>query len=156
MTSPSLLAGLDSKVEVEYSQFHVEDEGSAWLRDDSIASPEPPDEGELVRAGTDWICISSGAGDHTASARLEAWSGQPELQQGWEATADFTFAATTGRVFLNSLTMGPSSEDTLLIGRPGTYHGRVYSSGRREAREASQHGDLPEGLEHYVIQFWSA
>lgn len=155
MDEPTLLTAYDDRVEVEYSQFRVQDEGSAWLGNDDVPSPEAPDVDDLLTSGTDWINIGSGTQDHTASARLENWSGEPERQAGWELTKDFDFTCTTGRIFLNSLTMGPSSPGhRFILGSPGRYHGRAYSRGRQEAEDAFELGDVPEGTERYLIQFW--
>ncbi len=158
MAEAELLTVYEDKIEVEYSQFMVKDEGLAWVENPDVPSPEPPlGLDDLVTAGTDWICIGSGAQDHTASARLEAWSGEPQRQDGWELTEDFNFTCTTGRLFLDTLTMGPASvEDRLTLGSPGRYRGRAYSRGRWEARDASASDEVPEGTEKHLIQFWPA
>jgi hypothetical protein len=43
------------------------------------------------------------------------------------------------------------------LGGAGTYQGRVYSWGRDKAVDAFKtFGEVPDGMEQYLVQFWSA
>ncbi|MCK9921178.1 hypothetical protein MXD61_04540 [Frankia sp. AgPm24] len=157
MDGLELLAAYEDEIDVEYSQFLVKDEGLAWRTDPNLADPEPPlSADELVRSGVDWICVGSNAQDHTAHARLEAWRGEPPRQDDWELTEDFAFTATSGRLFLDTVTTGPASlTERLALPAPGGYRGRAYSRGRAEARRAlAETFEVPDGTEKYLFQFW--
>ncbi len=157
MDSSELLATYEDEVDVEYSQFLVKDEGVAWHTDPTIAEPEPPaGADDLLKAGVDWICMGSNAQDHTARVCLESWSGEPARQDGWELTEDFAFTATSGKLYLDTVTTGPASATQgLTLPSPGRFQGRAYSRGRTEARQAlGEAYDVPDGTEIYLIQFW--
>ncbi|MDT3439319.1 MULTISPECIES: hypothetical protein [unclassified Pseudofrankia] len=158
MADSKLLTSRSDSVQVDYSIFYIEDEGEAWFDSalpQGAVPPEAPADDELVRTGLDWISIASNVNYHVAGVRLELWRGEPPQQDDWEAHADVAFSCTTGNVYLSG-TGGTQSEEAFELGGPGTYHGRVHSRGREEAREAlGTSGEVPERMEQYLCQFWA-
>lgn len=154
-TAPSATITCRETVEVLYSHFYIQDTGGAWLDDASLPQPAPPEDGDLVLAGPDWISILSGAQDHVAGIQLEVWEREPPPQPAdWEVSADFELTCSTGTVVPVAVMMGPSEEE-VTVGLPGVYHGRMYSRGRGLARDALLAADsIPDGTEEYVVQFW--
>ncbi len=143
-------------VDVLYSHFYLQDTGGGWLDDDSLPPPSPPAGDELTATGKDWVSIVSEAQDHVAGIQLEAWSAEPPRREDWEVSADFQLTCTTGNIVPVAVMMGPSEEE-IIVGPPGTYSGRVYSRGREDTRNARETGlEIPDGLEQYLVQFWSA
>jgi hypothetical protein len=83
------------------------------------------------------------------------WDGEPPQPDYWEVSTVVDLPATTGRIYLSN-TSGTPSETYELAG-PGTYRVRISSRGRVEAREALDiSGEVPERMEQYLIQVWSA
>jgi hypothetical protein len=155
MASTAPQAVLDEKVNVEYSQFYIKDGG--FYSQEEWPDIESPAGDELLTAGSDWIVIGSGAEYHIATVRIEAWATAPSRQGdgAWELSADFGFTCTTGGLGVETVTTGPASDDRITIGPPGKYHGRAYSKGRDEAQgQFMDRGEIDEGTEQYLIQFW--
>ncbi|MDT3439318.1 MULTISPECIES: hypothetical protein [unclassified Pseudofrankia] len=156
MANPAPQAVLDEKVDIEYRQFFVKDEG--FYEAEETPDLEGPADGEFLSTGADWIVIVSGAAYHVATARIEAWETAPSRQDdAWEISSDFQFTCTTGRLAVVTVTMGPASEDGITIGPLGKYHGRAYSKGRDEAQgQFMDKYEIDDGTEQYLIQFWPA
>jgi len=149
------IAVLEEQVEIDYSQFHIKDEGYS---DGEMPVPDAPGPGQLLAVGTDWVAVGSAVQYHLARVRIEAWDAEPDSQHSeWEVSDDFEFTCTTGRLALVTVAMGPVSDETITVGPPGTYRGRAYSKGRDEAAgQFEDRDEVDEGTEQYLIQFWPA
>ncbi len=150
-------AVLDEKVNVEYRQFFIKDEGF-WEAEET-PDLEGPADGGFLSTGPDWIVVVSGAEYHVAAVRIEAWTTAPDRQgeDDWELSADFEFTCTTGELGVETLTTGPASEERITIGPPGKYHSRAYSKGRDDAAgQFADRDEIDEGTEQYLVQFWPA
>ena len=147
---PSLLQALDDTVEVEYSQFVVQE--VSMLRNPlTLTVPA----GEWVVVGGDGgLLLHSAANDHYPTVRLELWDGAPPAAPGsWDHVLELT-CDLQAAVRLQSVTAAHSTH-TLTIPRPGTSHARVHAGNQDEAAELDE-GTFEAGVERWLIQFWAA
>lgn len=147
---PNLLHALDDTIDVEYSQFLVQE---VCMFRSPLALPGPT--GEWVAIGKPGgLLLHSAANDHYPTVRLELWDGAPPAAaRNWDQVVDLTCDLESG-VRLQSIT-ATYSPHTLEISRQGAHHARVHVGNQDEAAELDE-GTFETGVERWLIQLWLA
>ncbi|MFC8435701.1 hypothetical protein [Streptomyces sp. NPDC057253] len=138
---------------VERRVFGLMDEDAAACPHPWPAGPRPADVSVHAQYGR--IDFTTGAPDHRAAVRLEAWDGVPGVPEGsWEDDERVALVLPSGRVQLWTLTMGPGRA-VFEVGGPGAYEVQTWARGRDTALELNWRAQpVPDGTERYVVQFW--
>jgi hypothetical protein len=114
----------------------------------------------LCYGGKDMLYILSGSSCvHTASVRLEGWTGEPErLDYPWEERAETEMELTRGEMYVSGMAEFPVSR-SISVGSPGACRVRVHALGRqlidhldRVVRPDPE--DIPADIVKFLIQVW--
>jgi hypothetical protein len=143
-------------VEVDFYGFALQDV------DDSQVPVEYPDDREagsaFLTAREGRLDIESAGHTHTATLSAEVWDGEPPAAQDrgdWEERAEAQFHSPSGELAVWAVTGGPMDTYLNLSNAGGSWRVRVYCEGRAKVRRLAAEG-VPEGIEHYLVQFWPA
>ncbi|WP_447002385.1 hypothetical protein ACRAKI_21945 [Saccharothrix isguenensis] len=152
MTEASRLTAIDDTIDVEYSQFLLQD----MARLNSAATIQPPTAGEwLLAGGRGGVLFHSAENDHSPAVRIELWAAEPGAAEGqWDAMAEDRFEADSTELLLWSITAA-QGDHTLTLPAPGTYRVRAYVTGQAEIRAAGE-ASFAEGVERWLVQIWPA
>ncbi|PJN06105.1 hypothetical protein CG723_40880 [Streptomyces sp. CB01635] len=143
-----LLATQHLDAEVMFYGLWMEDIGASF--DD-----EPKPDAPFGSSTGGRVVIHSGGHTHTADFCAEVWDEEPPEAPGpWEKVAQTQIDAPAGQVRL--WTYAAMTKEDIVLGQPGrTWRVRVHVRGREEVHKLAQL-DVPEGIEHYLVQFWPA
>ncbi|MEB8342571.1 hypothetical protein [Streptomyces endophyticus] len=125
-----------------------------WMQDVGASfDDEPMSDAPFASSAGARVVVHSAGHTHSADFRAEVWDEEPPPAPGsWEETVQTRIDAPAGRLRL--WTYAAASREDILLGRPGlTWGVRVQVRGRNEVRALAQLG-VPEGVEHYLAQFW--
>ncbi|MFJ8955210.1 hypothetical protein ACIRO1_34470 [Streptomyces sp. NPDC102381] len=125
-----------------------------WMQDTGASfDDEPAPDAPFASSAGARVVIHSAGHTHTADLRAEVWDEEPPQPPGeWEESAQTQIDAPAGQLRL--WTYAAVSKEDILLGQPGrTWNVRVQARGRREVHALAQL-DVPEGVEHYLVQFW--
>ncbi|MGW7207605.1 MULTISPECIES: hypothetical protein [unclassified Streptomyces] len=141
-----LLARQHLDAEVMFYGLWMEDVGASF--DDEPRPDEPFGSSSGGR-----VVIHSGGHTHTADFCAEVWDEKPPAVPGpWEELTQTQIDAPAGQVRL--WTYAGMTKEDIVLGQPGrTWGVRVHVRGRQEVRRLAEL-DVPEGIEHYLVQFW--
>ncbi|MGW2233371.1 hypothetical protein [Streptomyces sp. NPDC001759] len=143
-------------VEVDFYGFALQDV------DDTQVPVEYPEGREadsaFLTAREGRLDIKSAGHTHTATLSAEVWDGEPPAaadRGSWEEQGEAQFRSPSGELAVWTVTGGPMDTYLSLSETGGSWRVRVYCEGRAEVRRLAWEG-VPEGIEHYLVQFWPA
>ncbi|MFF4041153.1 hypothetical protein [Streptomyces sp. NPDC001816] len=151
-----LIRQQDADVEVDFNGFALQDV------DDTLVPLEYPEGrepgGAFLTAREARLDIESAGHTHTATLATEVWDTEPPAADDrgdWEERGEVVLHCPSGELALWGVTSGPRETYLQLPEKDVTWRVRVYCEGRQEVRRLAQEG-VPEGIEHYLVQFWPA
>jgi hypothetical protein len=151
-----LIRQQDLDVEVDFYGFALQDVDDTQV---PLEYPEGREAGGAFLAAREGrLDIESAGHTHTATLTAEVWDAEPpaaDERGDWEERGDAVLHCPSGELAVWGVTAGPRDTYLHLYDRDGTWQVRVYSEGRQEVRRLAQEG-VPEGIEHYLVQFWPA
>ncbi|TQJ92493.1 hypothetical protein [Streptomyces sp. SLBN-31] len=143
-------------VEVDFYGFALQDVDDTQV---PVGYPEGREAGRaFLTAREARLDIESAGHTHTATLSAEVWDAEPPAADGrgeWEERAEAQFRCASGELAIWAVTGGPMDTCLRLSDTGGSWWVRVYCEGRAEVRRAAEAG-VPEGIEHYLVQFWPA
>lgn len=102
------------------------------------------------------VDIRSAGHTHTITLAAQVWDSPPEpdTSQEWEAEGEEEIYSPSGELAV--CTFGGMEDEYVELGASGAqWKLRLYSAGRSEAAYLTTQG-VPNGVEHYLAQFWPA
>jgi hypothetical protein len=144
---------------VEHHQFSLDVASTS-----AMVELQVPEASDLLWAGFDGIVLASGATDHYARVRAEAWPQEPaEPDQVWDEQQEGIMTVDSPELVLRGAT-GVVSDEVLTLPAPGKYRVRAHCGGRAAAADAVEawaeesdadpDADFPTGHEQWLIQIW--
>ncbi|MFI9152620.1 hypothetical protein [Streptomyces sp. NPDC053367] len=151
-----LIRDQELDVEVDFYGFALQDV------DDTQVPLEYPEgrvsEGPFLTAREGRLDIESAGHTHTATMTAEIWDGPPPVAEDrgdWEERGEAELHCVSGELAVWGVAGGPMDTYLHLSDGEGMWRVRVYCEGRAEVRRLATEG-VPEGIEHYLVQFWPA
>ncbi|MFJ9119270.1 hypothetical protein ACIRJO_27455 [Streptomyces sp. NPDC102394] len=143
-------------VEVDFYGFALQDVDDNQV---PLGYPEGREAGSaFLAARVGRLDIESAGHTHTATLSAEVWDGEPAAADDrgeWEKRGEARIHSPSGELAVWGVTGGPMHTCLKLADSGGSWRVRVYCEGRAEVRRSAQQG-VPEGIEHYLVQFWPA
>ncbi|MFJ9721645.1 hypothetical protein ACIRP3_02755 [Streptomyces sp. NPDC101209] len=143
-------------VEVDFYGFALQDVDDNQV---PLQYPEGREaDGAFLTAREGRLDIESAGHTHTATVSAEVWDGEPAAADDrgqWEEGGEARIHSPSGELAVWAVTGGPMDTCLKLADGGGSWLVRVYCEGRAEVRRLAQQG-VPEGVEHYLVQFWPA